>query len=101
MRRVAALYAYPLLGANAEQRTQHLGEITVPTLCVCGTRDRLCPVEHMDAVIASLKANWRMHWIAGADHSFKVLKRSGRSEAEVIDEIGDTTEQWMRSVTGG
>jgi uncharacterized protein len=32
------LYAYPLLGANGSQRTQHLGDITVPTLCVCGTR---------------------------------------------------------------
>jgi uncharacterized protein len=54
----------------------------------------------MDAVIASLKSSWRMHWIEGADHSFKVLKRSGRSDAEVIDEIGSTTERWMRSLAG-
>jgi predicted alpha/beta-hydrolase family hydrolase len=70
------------------------------TLRLRYARDRLCPVNRMDAVIASLKSSWRMHWIEGADHSFKVLKRSGRSDAEVIDEIGSTTERWMRSLAG-
>jgi hypothetical protein len=29
--------------------------------------------------------DWRMRWLEGADHSFHVLKSSGRSDAEVMD----------------
>jgi hypothetical protein len=32
--------------------------------------------------------------VEGGDHSFGVLKRSGRTEAEVIAELGDTIVEW-------
>jgi hypothetical protein len=34
--------------------------------------------------------------VEGAEHSFAVLKRSGRGEAEVLDELADTTAAWAR-----
>jgi hypothetical protein len=37
-----------------------------------------------------------MHWIEGADHSFRVLKSAGRTGAEVLDEILDATLRWYR-----
>jgi len=32
--------------------------------------------------------------VEGADHSFHVLKRSGKTDAEVLDELADTIEIW-------
>ena len=31
--------------------------------------------------------NWVMHWVEGADHSFHVLKSSGRTDADALNEI--------------
>jgi len=36
-----------------------------------------------------------MHWIEGADHSFRVPKSSGRSEADVYAEIGEVSARWL------
>ncbi len=38
-----------------------------------------------------------MHWLEG-DHSFKVLKRSGRTDDDVLDEVGDVTRGWSRGL---
>jgi hypothetical protein len=36
-----------------------------------------------------------MHWLESADHSFRVLKSSGRSEAQVYGELGDSAARWL------
>jgi hypothetical protein len=36
-----------------------------------------------------------MHWLEGADHSFHVLKSSGKTDAEVLNEIGDAAGAWL------
>jgi uncharacterized protein len=38
-----------------------------------------------------------LHPVEGADHSFGVPKSSGRTPAEVLDELADTLVQWVRS----
>jgi hypothetical protein len=35
-----------------------------------------------------------MHWLEGADHGFHVLKRSGRTDADVLAETADECESW-------
>ena len=35
----------------------------------------------------------------GGDHSFKVLKRSGRTVDEVFDELTDTIQRWIDGIT--
>ncbi len=40
-----------------------------------------------------------MHIVDGGDHSFKVLKRSGRTENDVFDELADTIQQWIDGIT--
>jgi predicted alpha/beta-hydrolase family hydrolase len=91
------LLAYPLhpAGAPEKLRDAHLARITVPVLCLNGTRDSLCRRDLMDAVVARLSSSFRMHWLDGADHSFHVPKASGRSDAEVLNEIGDATQRWL------
>lgn len=90
------LLAYPLhpAGQPEKLRDAHLPDIRVPVLCVNGTRDELCRRDLMDAVLQRVGPNWRMHWLEGADHSFHVLKSSGRSDAQVLDEVADTAREW-------
>jgi uncharacterized protein len=91
------LFAYPLhpAGEPEKLRDAHLGRIVLPVLCFNGTRDPLCRRDLMDAVVARLAASWQMHWLDGADHSFHVLKSSGRTDAAVLAEIGDVTTRWI------
>jgi hypothetical protein len=35
-----------------------------------------------------------LHVVEGGDHSFKVPKRSGRSDGEVLDELASVIEAW-------
>jgi hypothetical protein len=49
----------------------------------------------MEAALKTVQTEWEMHWLEGADHSFHVLKSSGRTDAEVMGEVGSTTKTWV------
>ena len=91
------LLAYPLHppGQPAKLRVEHLPRITVPVLCVNGTRDPFCDPSLMKKTLAGLGSNWQMLWLEGADHSFHVLKSSGRTDADVLSEVADTAKAWL------
>jgi hypothetical protein len=97
------LLAYPLhpAGQPDKLRDAHLAKITVPTLCLNGTRDALCRRDLMAKVVERLGNRWTMHWLEGADHGFHVLKRSGRSDAEVLTEIADAAARWAANLRPG
>ena len=97
------LLAYPLhpAGQLEKLRDAHLPAIRVPVLCFNGTRDTLCDVDLMQRTLARLSDRWTMHWLQGADHSFHVLKSSGRTDAEVLGEVGATTSTWLAQQVGG
>jgi predicted alpha/beta-hydrolase family hydrolase len=92
------LLAYPLhpAGQPAKLRDAHLGAIAVPTIIFNGTRDDLC---QPDLMIAALeRANnphLEMRWLQGADHSFHVLKSSGRTDAMVLEDVGRESQSWL------
>jgi uncharacterized protein len=92
------LLAYPLHPpAKPEQlRVAHLPKIHVPVLCINGTRDAFCTRELMEEALKTVRMQWTMHWVEGADHSFRVLKSSGRREVDVYEEIGDACCRWQR-----
>lgn len=96
------LLAYPLhpAGQPEKLRDAHLPKITMPVLCFSGTRDPLCTRSLMERALTTVTAPWDMQWIEGADHSFHVLKSSGRTDAEVMDEIGRTSRQWIDQLPG-
>jgi predicted alpha/beta-hydrolase family hydrolase len=91
------LLAYPLHppGKPEQLRDAHLPAIKVPVICFNGTRDPFCTPELMNRVLERVKTRWEMHWVDGADHSFHVLKSSGKTDAEVLDGIGDATRAWV------
>ena len=82
----------------AASRARHLAGVSLPMLFVQGTRDDLADLELMRGVCADLGARSVLHVVDGGDHSFKVLKRSGRDQETVMNEIRDTVTAFMRSV---
>ncbi len=93
------LLAYPLHPAKQphKRRDAHLASIPVPVLCFNGTRDALCEPELMNAATADLP-QWTQHWLREADHSFHVLKRSGRTDADVQDEMASAARRWAEAL---
>jgi hypothetical protein len=49
-------------------------------------------------VCKRLGARATLHIVEGGDHSFKVLKRSGREADEVLDEIADSIDGWLNAI---
>ena len=90
------LLAYPLhpAGKPEQLRDAHLPAISMPVLCVNGTRDALCTRSIMDEVLGRVGDNWTMQWEEGADHSFHVLKSSGRTDGEVMRSIASGAARW-------
>ena len=91
------LLAYPLhpAGQPEKLRAAHFAKIPVPVLCFNGTRDALC---RRDLMEAHAPPSWTMHWLEGADHSFRVLKSSGRSDADVLAEVAAATRDWLATL---
>ena len=94
------LLAYPLhpAGKPEQLRDAHLARIKVPVLCLNGTRDNLCRRDLMDTVVAGLPDSWTMHWLEAADHGFHVPRTSGRTDGEVLNEIGEVSRGWLSSM---
>ena len=92
------LLAYPLHppGKPDQLRDAHLPAIKVPVICFNGTRDPFCTPALMEEVLKRVTADWEMHWVEGADHSFHVLKSAGKTDGEVLESIGDTIAAWVR-----
>lgn len=94
------LLAYPLhpAGQPEKLRDAHLPEIRIPVLCINGTRDALCEKSLMEKALTTVRTDWTMHWVEGADHSFHVLKSSGRTDAQVMVEISQASSSWLSRI---
>ena len=94
------LLAYPLhpSGSPEKLRDEHLPRIRMPVLFFSGTRDPLCTPALMERAVATMTAPLEMHWVEGADHSFHVLKSSGRTDATVLEAIADASSRWIEEL---
>ena len=77
------------------ERSEHLREVDVPLLFLQGTRDKLAGLDLLEPVCEDLAARATLHLVEGADHGFHVLKRSGRTDDDVQDELADVARAWM------
>lgn len=64
-----------------------------------GTRDKLADLELLAPICTELKERATLRVIEGADHSFHVLKRSGRSDDQVLDELADATRAFAEALS--
>jgi predicted alpha/beta-hydrolase family hydrolase len=82
-------------GQPSTQRAAHLERVAVPMLFLQGTRDTLADLGLIKRTAEQLGPRATLHVADGADHSFHVLARSGRRDAEVMEELADTAADWM------
>jgi hypothetical protein len=88
---------FPLHAAGRPDtaRGEHLSSVSVPMLFLQGTRDKLADLDLLRPLCARLGPRATLHVVDGADHSFKLLRRSGRSDADALAEIADAATRWM------
>ena len=95
-------FGFPLhpAGAPAIERGEHLARVAAPMLFLQGTRDKLADLDLLRPVIERVGPRATLHIVEGADHGFEVLKRSGRSGAEVLEELAKTAAAWAERLNG-
>lgn len=78
----------------AIERAEHLSRVRVPMLFLQGTRDDLADLDLIRSVVSGLGPVATLHVVEGADHGFHVLKRSGRTDSDVLEEVADALAAW-------
>lgn len=77
------------------ERAEHLAQVEIPMLFLQGTRDGLADLGLLKPVVAALGVKATLHEVEGGDHSFAVLKKSGRTNEEALAEVLDTLTAWI------
>lgn len=78
------------------ERAAHLRDVHVPQLFIQGTRDALAEAGRLRRVVKRLGKRARLWPVKGADHSFGVLVRSGRTHEEVLREMAGVVAAWIK-----
>lgn len=96
-----AFLGFPLHapGKPSEERAHHLVDIKLPMLFLQGTRDDLAELSVLLPVIEQLGPPALLKLFPEADHSFHVLARTGRKDADVLREVLDALASWSDAVT--
>ncbi len=74
-------------GRPSIERAAHLSAISVPMLFLQGSRDLLADLPLVKTAVADLGELATLGVIDGADHSFHVLARSGRTDSQAMGEM--------------
>ncbi len=98
-----AFFGFPLhpAGRPSRERGAHLSGVGLPMLFLQGSRDPLAKLFLLRPLLGALRAPAALHVVDGADHGFHVLKRSGRTDAEVVEELCERMTRWVRDVVAG
>ncbi len=87
---------FPLHPAKkpSNERAEHLLNVRIPMLFLQGTRDELADLKLLQGVAHRLGERATLQLFEGADHSFHVAARSGRTDAQILAEIAAAIGQW-------
>lgn len=90
------LSSFPLHppGAPDTKRAEHLSNVTVPMLFVSGTRDTLAELDLLKSVVKKLGKRATLHLLDTADHSYKILKKTRKSDEDVFAEMARVVREW-------
>ena len=93
-------FGFPLhaAGRPSAERGKHLKEIGAPMLFLQGTRDALADLKLLRPLCQSLGKRAELFTIDGADHSYHVLKSSGHSDGEILEQVAVKSASWMEEV---
>jgi predicted alpha/beta-hydrolase family hydrolase len=94
------LLGYPLHppGQPEKLRVAHLPSLRTPTLVVQGSRDEFGGADEVRSAFGVVPATVEWHVVAGGDHSFKVRRDAGSSQADVFNAIYDRVAAWIRAL---
>jgi predicted alpha/beta-hydrolase family hydrolase len=92
-----AFLGFPLhaAGRPSDGRGEHLAAMDIPMLFLQGSRDELAKLELLEPLVAKLGARATLRVFPEADHSFHAPARSGRTDAELLEELLDALSDWM------
>lgn len=95
-----AFFGFPLHppGKPSIDRAKHLSAVRVPMLFLQGARDEFAELNLLEPVIKNLEPLATLHLVDHADHSLHVPKRSGRTDAEVMQEVLDAMVRWVDEI---
>jgi predicted alpha/beta-hydrolase family hydrolase len=82
-------------------RAEHLGAVAIPMLFLQGTRDELADLSLLQPLVRQLGERATLHVVDDADHAFHVRSRSGRNDAQVIEDLAATMAAWFGRVAAG
>ena len=85
-------------GRPDDKRAEHLAQVRVPMLFLQGDRDEFADLTLLRPVVKRLGERATLHLIQGGDHSFKVLKSTGRTADQVMNELAATDFSWATSL---
>ena len=85
-------------GQPGVSRAEHLARVNLPLLFLQGTRDTLADLALLAPIVERLGARATLRVIEHADHMFHVLKRSGRTDEQVLDELATAVAEWREGV---
>ncbi len=81
-------------GRPGDSRAEHLARVQIPVLFLQGTRDEFADLKLLQPVVKRLGERATLHLVEGGDHSFHVLKRSGRTDTDVMGELVGMIADW-------
>lgn len=89
-------FSFPLhpAGKRGIERADHLADVAVPMLFLSGTRDALAELDLLEPVVEGLGSRATLHLIDTADHGFKILKRTRKSDEDVYAEMARVLVEW-------
>jgi predicted alpha/beta-hydrolase family hydrolase len=95
-----AFFGFPLhaAGRPGTQRAEHLARVQLPMLFLQGTRDALADLALLRPLCDTLVPFATLHVVDGADHSFRVPKRSGQTDGGILSELASTVASWADSL---
>lgn len=93
-------FGFPLhpAGRPGTQRAEHLARVRIPMLFLQGTRDALADLALLRPLCDTLVPLSTLHVVDGGDHSFHVLKRFGKTDADVLAELARTAASWAETL---
>src|SRR5262249_1596789 len=97
-----AFLGFPLhpAGRPSQERAHHLFDIKIPMLFLQGSRDNLASPDQLEPLCKKLGSRATLKMFADADHSFHVPARTGRKDAQVLEDVLDTLVAWLDGVNG-
>ena len=86
-------------GRPGDERAKHLSQVHIPMLFLQGTRDDFADLKLLQPLVQRLGGLATLHLVRDGNHSFKLPKRAGKTDTEVMAELVDAIVEWTARLT--